>query len=95
MLCTGIIIICSLLQLAMSFHSTKTNKLHRTVTMHISIRRSCINNKCDEERATVAQKGHVHYQFQHFQLPILNFLITNFLYWYLSLPNLNFLISDF
>ena len=46
-------------------------------------------------KLTVAQKGHVHYQFQHFQLPILNFLTTNFQYWYLSLPNLNFHISDF
>ena len=44
---------------------------------------------------TVVQKGHVYYQFQHFQLPILNFLITNFEYGYFSLPLLNFLISDF
>ena len=35
---------------------------------------------------TVAQKGHVHYQFQHFQLPILSFLITNFQLGYFSLP---------
>ena len=49
----------------------------------------------EEEDLTVAQKGHVHYQFQHFQLSILNFLITNFQYWHFSLPNLNFLISDF
>ena len=44
---------------------------------------------------TVAQKGHVHYQFQHLQLPILSFLITNFQLMYFSLPISNFLIFDF
>ena len=38
------------------------------------------------EYPTVAQKGHVHYQFQHFRLPILNFLIISFQYGYFSLP---------
>ena len=47
------------------------------------------------QKYTVAQKGHVYYQFQHFQLPILNFLIINFQYGYFSLPILNFLVSDF
>ena len=44
---------------------------------------------------TVAQKGRVHYQFQHFQLPNLIFLITNFQLGYFSLPTLKFLIFDF
>ena len=45
--------------------------------------------------STVAQKGHVHYQFQYLQLPILSFLITNFQLVYFSLPISNFLIFDF
>ena len=43
----------------------------------------------------VTQKGHVCYQFHHFQLLILNFIITNFQFGYFWLPILNFLVSNF
>ena len=43
----------------------------------------------------VAQKGHVHYQFQHFQLPISIFPTTNFQFQYFSFPNWSFLITNF
>ena len=72
--------------------------------IHLSVDHNCTlysyNNNTftlwnQDRDTTVAQKGHVYYQFQHFQLPILNFLISNFQYGYFSLPLLNFLVSDF
>jgi hypothetical protein len=45
--------------------------------------------------STVAKKGHVHYPFHYFLLPISSFLVTIFQFGYFSFPILSFLITNF
>ena len=73
-----------------------TTKITRLCKSQVDFqRRFWIEQTFQCNYTTVAQEAHVHYQFQRFQLPILDFLVTNFQFGYFSLPIWNFLISDF